>query len=159
MYYRPSLLDRILLVVKTLSGLLLCLAIFMTGMFLQNTKEVQAYEDLRGFLEDVNAGLYDYRKADIPSEFRIDILEQCLDDSRYVNGRVYVYRFRGYTSADNLLGNVTWEFDGHPGWGDLELWLQVIGFGGMFVCCCWLIARLVFKAPPFVEFLRGFLQD
>jgi len=156
MYYaRPSLIDRIVSVVKALSGLLLCLVIFMAGMALQNVKETNAHEEFRVFLENLNAGLYDQRFDSTPAQFRLDSLESCLDGSYYISGKTYAYRFRGYTSENNLMGKLRWEFDSYPGFGGLEFWLQAIGFAGMATTACWSLIRCLFKLPPFSKWIRG----
>ena len=151
MYYaRPSIWDRFVTVLKTLSGLFLCLAIFMAGTALQEKKETEVYQKFLLFLEDVTDGLYDYQFNQIPEEFHLDSFEHCRDGSYYLSGKIYTHRFCGYTTKNNMMGKMTWQFSSHPGWGGVELWIQALALGGMAVCVLWLLARAVFKLPPLI---------
>lgn len=154
MYYRPSLLDRFISFMKSVSVLLLCIAIYLCGVSLKSDSEKAAYAEYLAFLEDVNLGLYDHRDQ-YPEGFRIGSLEHCIDGRYYLSGYVDAYAFKGYTSAKKPTAEMQWKFYASPGNGNIELFLQAIGFAGSMTCFIWLVVRRLFKLPSFPECIRA----
>jgi len=158
MYYRPSLFNRVWEVIEVFGTLILCLAIFMVGMSLENNRETETYANFQSFLEDVNAGRYDHRE-DLPNGVEIWSLEKCIDGNRYISGQIDAYSFRGYTSAKSPTAEMQWSFYAYPNSVNAAFWLQCLGFAGSVTWLGWFILRRIFKLPPFPKLLRSIWDD
>lgn len=150
---RTTLWDIIVKMIKALAGVLLCLVVFTGGKNMEVHDESKVLNDFQRFLTVVNSGEYDNNRARIPDHIRIWSFEVCGGESHYLYGKTGAYTFQGYTSESNLMGEMKWEFSGHPGI-PLCLWLQVAGFTGSLACAAYLfISRVIFRTHSLREFL------
>ena len=106
--------------------------LFVVSNELVDAREQRAYERFLEFLESVNSGAYDNKKAGYPPEFRIWSFERCFDDSRYLWGKLDGYSFQGYTSSSNPVSRMNWTFTGYPTFS-LEGLMQTFAVGGLAV--------------------------
>jgi len=132
MYYeeRKSLAKNLLVI--GLIGLAIFLAIFNLGDTFIQLQEEKDYSRFCEFLSSVNSGLYDNHRTGYPPEVKIWSYEQCLDDSRYLSGKIGGYSFQGYTTSSNPTSQMSWEFTGYQEFCPSAM-VKTFGFAGIVV--------------------------